>query len=169
MKPDEPQTPNPYTATAVSDAENRRSSNRETAFDEHTVCTMRQTMPWVVFFSVVLFINCLLVLLGAFVAFSLLSLSDPLAIKTPGGPAVTLGVPALYVLLALLYFVPAALLWGYGMRIGDFVADPAVPRLNRALDAQRRFWRTAGIIVAALIGVFLLCLLVAALVLLGFV
>jgi hypothetical protein len=66
-----------------------------------------------------------------------------------GGAMAAVGL--LYICMALLYLMPSMYLWQYGNGINAYLADPQEAQLERALDAQRKFWKFAGVL--TLIGI----------------
>jgi hypothetical protein len=72
----------------------------------------------------------------------------------------TLGLMVVYPIMAVVYVFPSLFLLRYADRIRSFVASGHEQDLASALDAQRSFWKFAGIltivsiVVAILISVF---------------
>ena len=107
-----------------------------------TMDVLRRTRPWVLFLSILGFIGTGLMLIAAIV----ITAATTIASSRSGiGPPAWIGL--VYVVMALFCFVPAVLLWRYGSRIGTLSARGHVEDLERALDAQRVFWRLTGIFV----------------------
>ena len=103
-----------------------------------TVELLRQTRPWVMFFGVLGFVAAGLYALGGVWMMATTGLSARSSV--PG----TMGL--LYVLVALVFFFPALMLWRYGSRIGDMMVRGHVQDLEAALEAQKGYWRLTGII-----------------------
>ena len=76
----------------------------------------------------------------------------------PGGPQ-ALFMGFMYVLCAMVYIVPSALLFGFTNKLGEFLNSPNMGNLAVAMQAQTAFWRIIGIMFFALIG---LCILIVA-------
>ena len=75
------------------------------------------------------------------------------------GPGIAV-IGVLYACMGLIYLVPALHLWRYGKHIDGYLKDPQGIQLERALEAQRRFWKFIGIlavisILLGLVGGFL--------------
>ncbi len=49
-------------------------------------------------------------------------------------------------IMSILALIVSGKLWGYGSAIARLLVTQAPADMDRALDAQRRFWRVAGII-----------------------
>ena len=100
--------------------------------------TLEKTRPWVRLMSVLAFIAVgFMALAGLFGGIASVANQDPTM-------AILLVV---YPLFALLYLFPAIYLWRYANRIGEFMRDRSMGTLQAALDAQRAFWKFAGIMV----------------------
>ena len=100
--------------------------------------SLEKTRPWVRLMSVLAFIAVgLMALVGLFGGIASVATADPTMII----------LLIVYPLCALLYLFPAIYLWRYADRINDFVRDRSTGSLQSALDAQRSFWKFAGIMV----------------------
>lgn len=66
-----------------------------------------------------------------------------------GGAMAAIGL--VYICMALLYLMPSMYLWQYGTGIAAYLADPQDAQLERALQAQRKFWKFTGVL--AVIGI----------------
>ena len=128
---------NPYQApmaTTFSIDVGDSDSNLDRAAD-----MLRQTKPWVRFISVMLFIvGGFMVLAGLFVMLA------GAAAKLPGGFGGAIGF--IYIVMAVLYILPAVFLWTYADRISIFLRKRSPGRLASALEAQKSFWKLAGIL-----------------------
>ena len=69
--------------------------------------------------------------------------------------------------MGLLYLIPAALygvasyyLLAYSLRIGELARQPAVSRLDKALIAQKSFWKFAGICTAVVIALYIMMFII---------
>jgi hypothetical protein len=113
---------------------------------------MSQTRPWVLFFAILGF------LIGGLMA--LLAILMPLfGIMSGEGPITGLVMALFYALMAAMHLVPAWFLLKYFQRIGGFLRTSAVLDLERALLAQKSFWKFTGILAAIVIGLYVLLLL----------
>lgn len=138
---------NPYQPPTASYDDRAQTGDGEVP--PEIVEAMRQTRPWVLFLGVLGFLSVgLMALLGLGVM-----VANPKGM--PGGGALGL----VYILLGVLYVVPALYLWRYGGRIGTLVQFPSMDALRDALVQQKSFWRFSGIMVAVLMGIYFLVIL----------
>ena len=118
----QPATPIPFYAPPVAPA---------------TLNLLARTRPWVLFMSIVGFI-C--------VGFMVLAgLGMGAAGVVARKPEMMFGL-VFYPLSGLLYFFPALFLYRFSKGIRDLQANPQLQQLDAALDAQRAFWKFAGIV-----------------------
>ena len=111
---------------------------------------LRETRPWVRFVSSFGFLcSALIGLLGA------------ASLAGMAGGQVHAAAWLLYPALVVLYFVPSFQLLKYARRIDTFVAQGHTVQLEAALDAQRAFWRFAGLFVVLSAGIAALVFLAA--------
>jgi hypothetical protein len=118
---------------------------------------LARTKPWVRFFSVLGFIgSALMVLLG--IALVVMSALGPLA---PGleGIGKGLALSLVYLVMAAIYIAPAVYLHRYAAAIGDLLGRGGEAAMERALAAQRTFWRFTGIVAVAIMVVYGLVLI----------
>jgi hypothetical protein len=113
---------------------------------------LRATRPWVMFLGVLGFIFGALVLIGAVVIFF-----RGMAARQPAGGLPMTIMAVIYVLIGVIQVAAAYYLFGYGQRIGDFLAGGHVQSLTEALNAQKSFWRLIGIV--ALVYLLVLALI----------
>ena len=114
----------------------------------YTMEMLRQTRPWVLFFSVLGFLLTGLVLFAGVAAMVMGA--------TSGNSGVPVGIGLVYIVLSTIYLFPSLYLWRYGSRIAGLVAGGRVEDLERALEAQKSFWRLTGIIMIVGIALYLL-------------
>lgn len=111
---------------------------------------LRKTRPWVRFVSVMMFISSLLMIAGAVFGLVLGNIGG-----RQGAPVI---FSLVYVVMSLMYAIPASYLWTYADRIGVFLADRTTVSLARALQMQKSFWKFVGIaliiVVCAYVGLF---------------
>ena len=116
---------------------------------------LRRTRPWVVFVAILgLVFAGLLALSGIIMAIVGVAESGGY-----GGEEQMIAMFAMgfgYILIAAVYVLLAILLMSYGKRIGLLVQTNETGYAEQALDAQRRFWKTFGIITIIFIGITLL-------------
>lgn len=112
---------------------------------------LRQTKPWVRFMSVIMFIGSGFMALGGAIMMA------AGAAGAPGVPGAFLGI--LYILMAILYVIPAVFLWRYADRIGSFLLQRTPGALAHALEAQKSFWKFVGILTLIVLCVYAFMLL----------
>jgi len=121
----------------------------EIAVSEQMLESLRATKPWVMFLSILGFIACALMLLGALALFAGVSMmKGPMAAFGP-----VMGV--VYLLFVLLYIFPCYFLYKYASAIGRI---PAVggAAMEEALSRQKSFWRYMGILMAVILALELI-------------
>jgi hypothetical protein len=106
---------------------------------------LRRTRPWTMFLSILGFIG------GGVMALATLFVGIGAAAGSSGfvgnGEAgVVLALAAFYAIAAAMYFFVSILLFKYGRAIGYLLQFNRNQELEEALDAQRRFWKTMGVI-----------------------
>jgi Family of unknown function (DUF5362) len=119
---------------------------------------LQRTQPWVRFLSIMGFIAAgFMVLFGLVIG----------AAGAATGNYQTLGIMVMYPIMGVVYVFPSIFLLRYADRIKTFVASGQEQDLAGALDAQRSFWKFAGILtiisivlslvfvaIAVMVGVF---------------
>ena len=105
-------------------------SSDETGVTMATRQALKDTKPWVTFLAVLGFI-------GGF--FMLLFAGTTLFVGFMGLFAIV------YIAMAIAYLAGAYYLLAYGQRIGDFLNNGTARSLERAIVAQKSFWRLLGI------------------------
>jgi hypothetical protein len=109
--------------------------------------SLRSIKPWTQFLAILGFVGTgFMILLG--VAFMIFA---NFFSQQRNGPPAFLGL--IYILLSLLYFVPAFYLFKYSSSLGNFFKSNGANDLESALSHQKSFWKFTGI--AALIGIVL--------------
>jgi Family of unknown function (DUF5362) len=117
---------------------------------------LQRTQPWVRFLSIMGFI-----LAGFMVLFGLVIGAAGAAT----GNYQTLGIMVMYPIMGVVYVFPSIFLLRYADRIKTFVASGQEQDLAGALDAQRSFWKFAGIL--TIISIVLALVMVAIAVMVG--
>lgn len=64
--------------------------------------------------------------------------------RFPGGFGAGLGF--IYIVMAIVYIIPAVFLWMYADRIGGYLRQKSSGALASALEAQKSFWKFTGIL-----------------------
>ena len=135
---------NPYQAPPVMVA----SSYGEDQTLDSVVSMLLQTKPWVRFISVMMFIcSALMVLVGFF-----MMLGGAIGNSPPGFNMGFLGL--IYIVMAVLYIVPAVFLWRYADRIALFAQERSTGALALALEAQKSFWKFVGILMLVVLSIY---------------
>jgi len=107
---------------------------------------LRRTQPWVRFLSIMGFIAA---------GFMVLTGVGAGVVGAASGRVETIGLMIVYPIMAVAYVFPAMFLMRYADRIKTFVASGQEQDLMGALEAQRSFWKFAGIftIVSIVVGI----------------
>jgi len=106
---------------------------------------LADTRPWVLFLSVVGFV---IGGLGALLSVFLL-LTSLVAIANVGAPGAVMAFVGLFYMLAtFLYLYVSYLLFNYASTISRFLRSKEVRDLERAMVAQKSFWKVMGIVTA---------------------
>jgi hypothetical protein len=114
---------------------------------------LAQTRPWVLFLSILVFLGAGL---GALTSLVYVALSVG-AVGTLGATGMIFLVAALLMAGAtVLYFFAAYHLFTYASAIARFLRSHEGRDLERALVAQKSFWRLVGMVTAAVIALYLL-------------
>ena len=141
---DAPLTANPYqsptTATGTWVAEGTASVT------PRTVDLLSRTRPWVMLVSIVMFIASALMVLGGVAGLAFSSLGP--------GAMPMMGVLVVYVIMGLLYIIPAIYLFRYARRISDLKLSQHFTDLEAALQAQKSFWKFVGILTMIAMGIY---------------
>ena len=110
---------------------------------EGIVDALRSTRPWVLFIAILLGL-CTLAMFGGG---AVIALGGVLGVAAGGSEGVVLlGMAVFYMLLGCVYVLPAWWLVSYFRAIGGVVAFQDTEHVERALLAQRNFWRGVGVL-----------------------
>lgn len=107
---------------------------------------LRETKPWVRLLSILGFIFTGLMVIGGL----LIAIGGAAAGEAFGAFGL------IYLVIAGLFLLPQIQLHQYANAIGQAVRGGGVPAVETALLRQRTFWRTAGIMSLAVIGLYIL-------------
>ena len=102
-----------------------------------------RTQPWVRFLAILGFVVAALMIVMGLLAGALGAVAGA---NGPGGRAELVVLLFIYPLMGVLYIYPSLCLLRYANSIRTFLAAPAGSHLEAALDAQRAFWKFAGIL-----------------------
>jgi hypothetical protein len=139
-----PFSDNPYRSPEVAVTTSRSPGTGDVDLSP-VVIVLEQIRPWMRFLSVMTFICAALMLVLGFAI---------MALDGMGGPSAFAGV--IYVVMAVLYFLPAMLLWTSANRIAAFGRQRTVRMLAHALESQRSFWRFVGILALIVVIVWVI-------------
>jgi hypothetical protein len=109
---------------------------------------LAQTQPWVRFMSVLMFIGSGLCVAGGIV---LVSVGGT---RRGGGSEIMAAL--LYVVMGLLFLIPAGFLRRYAHNIRNFRSSLRIPDLENALEAQKSYWKFIGTWTLVLLVFFVL-------------
>lgn len=116
-----------------------------------------QTRPWVRFLAVLGFISTGFMVLGALVV--LVVPGFPPGGGVPG--ALKVGMALVYLSIAGVHLPPALFLYRYASHIQALQASAGAGDLERALAAQKSFWRYVGILALVVLCLYALIIVVA--------
>jgi hypothetical protein len=127
---------------------------------------LRGTKGWVKLFAILCFLGGGMMALGGLVVVVMGLLGASVlgaaagaaeqALAGLGGAAISVVIGGLYALFGLLYLYPGFKLWGYGTTIDDLLKDRSVVTLEKALNFQRSFWKFCGIVMVAILSLYVL-------------
>ncbi len=126
-----------------------------------------RTRGWVLFFSIMLWIGAVFLLVGGLIMIGVGLLGGAGSamgeMSGMGGAeaGVMAGVAFVYLILAVFYIYPALKLGKFAARIRDLAAVPSEQNLVAALNEQRAFWKYVGIMVIVMIALYIVIFAVA--------
>lgn len=120
---------------------------------------LRKTKPWVRMLSILGFIGSGLMLVIALLVMASGAIGGVMGRSFGLGAAGGIMLGLLYGLMALLYIFPSLFLFRYASAIASMLSEDTVRGMEKALEAQKSFWRFIGILT-----VVILCLYAVALV-----
>ena len=142
---------NPFASPQEAAAETAVAtrSGGEDAISPQMIQALAQTRPWVFFLSILGFISAGFVALGSLVGAAM---------------SLVMGVAGIPVLLsalvtaaaAALYFFAAYHLYTYATQIARFLRTKDSSDLDRAMIAQKSFWKLVGMVTAIVLGLYVL-------------
>lgn len=119
------------------------------------------TKPWVRLLSVISFIASGFMLLGAG-SLVLMGTVSSIAASGRTGSALPasfgIAIAIAYAVFALIYLYPGVKLWKYANSIARLMHTQSEVDLVDALDQQRGFWKFIGIMVAIIIGLYIVAM-----------
>lgn len=118
--------------------------------------SLRSTKPWVLLIGILLVIGAAFTLLGA-VGMLLGAGAAATQLQAQGMPAgLLIGMGVGYAIIGLINLAMAVYLLKYSSAIGRLVSSNDGVAMEQALEAQRKFWRLAGIIALTMIVLMVL-------------
>jgi hypothetical protein len=114
---------------------------------DNMVNALRATRPWTMLLAILGFISIALMLVGGV----LLMFTSMLMPGKAGFASTLTGI--LYLVIALVYFIPALYLLRYSSAIERFMSSGLEADLESALSSQKSFWKFVGML--SLIGIVL--------------
>lgn len=111
------------------------------------VAALRGTRPWVLLIGILLMIGAVFMGIASLIMLLGGGMVGHMFGRAGGGAMMAMGVP--YLLFTLLYGFLARHLLSYAGAIESLAKNAVVGELERALEAQRRFWKLAGIVALA--------------------
>lgn len=118
------------------------------------VQALGQTKPWVRFISILGFVGAGFMVLGA-AGLMITAIAGGMGRRGPLG-GMEAGVGVMYLLFALLYVPPSVFLFRYASAIGRILPGNEAEGIERALVAQKSFWRFVGIMALVIIVLYVL-------------
>ena len=142
--PQHQQAPNPYQSPGANPSGPQAYGGYGAAPSPQSIQLFTQTKPWVTLFAVLGSIwPAALLLLGLMTAF---------AGASTGALGAGMGAGLMLAAIGAIYFLPAWRLWQYSSAIGKLRFTPSQQALDSAIDRQRCFWKTVGLITLIAFG-----------------
>jgi hypothetical protein len=145
------QTHNPYEAPAADLGAAPVSS--PDCFSAGMLTALRDTKPWVRFLSILGMVGCGLMVfagLGVLVASLVVPGSDNALMAVAG---------AFYLVFGLVFLLPPLQMHRYAKSIADAVLAPGAQKVEDALERQRVLWKTVGILMLVVTGIYVLAII----------
>ena len=112
---------------------------------EGIIDALRGTRGWVLFIAILMVLGAVTMVCGG--GFMALGGVAGVAAGEPGEATMVLGMALFYGLFSFFYALPAWWLFRYFRTIGDAVVYQDTASVEKALLAQRTFWRGIGILI----------------------
>jgi hypothetical protein len=147
---------NPFevSTSAIGDRSPRERDVMSAEVTTRTIEMLSQTRPWVQLIGVLLWI--VTVILGIVSIVTIV-----LGFMARDANAVLVGMGIGYLIGTLIYWALAKSLTSYASRINALKASESVGDLEDALEAQKAFWRLAGIITVVTLLIYVVIFVVA--------
>ena len=125
---------------------------------------LARTKGWTRFFSVMLWIGAVFLILAALMMIAVGSIGGLAGGEMMGAMGGMIGgavIGVIYLAMAFFYIYPAIKLGKYSSRINDLLASPSDSLLAAALNEQRAFWKYTGIMMILFISLYVVVIIVA--------
>ena len=137
----------------VDSSESDKKPFAATTFTPEMHRLLAQTRPWVLLFAIIGFVLAGFWAIGGLV-YGIISV---ITVATMGFLGVICLLGALVTIaIAAFYFFAAYFLFTYASEIAKFLNTEDSAHLERALDAQKSFWKLVGIVTAAALAAYLM-------------
>jgi hypothetical protein len=147
---------NPFevSTSAIGDRSPRERDVMSAEVTTRTIEMLSQTRPWVQLIGVLMWIATVILAICSIVMIVL-------SFMGPNPNPVVGGMGVIYLLVILVYWAFAKSLTSYASRINALKASESVADLEDALEAQKGFWRLAGIITVVFLLLYVVILVFA--------
>jgi len=134
-------TANPY-ASPQQTGFGISNDDEQLNFTPRMLQLLSETKPWLLFMGVLGYIAAGIMVLGCIGMFA-----SALIGGRRGFPPVafSMGMLLVFGAITVIYFVTAHSLWTYGSKLGQVVHTRSKSEMEKALTAQKTFWRIVGI------------------------
>ncbi len=146
--------PNPYQSPSPYKSEPFETADDGSVTDFDGVVEMLiKTRPWVRFLSILGFMGAvLMILIGLFAGAAGMAMGN-----------MQTAIFLIYLPFGFLYYFPSMYLYRYANRITDFESSPRMDQLATTLEAQKSFWRFAGILALVFLVIYVLIIVISVL------
>ena len=138
-----------------------------TAVADAVLDQLSRTKGWTRFFSVILWISVVFLILGGIAMMAFGGLGGAMgaageeAMGAFGGMLGGFVIGAIYIVMAFFYVYPALKLGSFSARINTLLATPNDANLAAALNEQRAFWKYAGVMMIGMFALYFVVIIVA--------
>lgn len=144
----------PYKAPEATLETKPASRPTDLSITENMIAALKRTRPWVFFLSILGFIGAGFMALAGLTMLGMGIVGSSIGNDADGLPiAASIGMSAMYIVMAVVYVIPCVFLIKYAIAIGRIDLGGA-EAIEDALERQKTFWRTLGIMVLVLMGLY---------------
>jgi hypothetical protein len=144
--------------------ENNQSSFFELAIDHESSSYLGETARWAKFLSILGFVTCGLLAVASFFIGSIMSRNALAPYGADGagayGAGFAVGITALYLAIAVLYFFPCLYLYRFAVRLKAALIGNDQAQLNQSLKSQKSLFKFVGILTIIILAFYALALIV---------